>query len=181
MFWVLLKPFTVSLCCSLKKKSFRQYKPALGTWMLITSEEMTEKVCCVIRDTRYLSGMSSVNNPRFWLSFLNWYEVAENKKLTSTRPLIGFKNFTLDTLSMTVLEHRPENYCFQAIDTEFRLGPPTEETLQFFFRLGSYDPVKVNLIRGFLKLAITGDCSKQIIPFLTGGSGSGKTTFFNFL
>ena len=110
-----------------KDKGFRRYNPALGTWMVLTTDEMIIEVNQVIRDTPFLSCLSSVNNPRFWLPFLDWFEVAgRNRKVNSTRPLIGFRNLTLDTSNMKVLDHNPENYCFQAIDTEFRSGPPTE-------------------------------------------------------
>lgn len=164
-----------------KDKGFRQYIAHLGTWVLISRQDVLDTLCKAIRTSEILKANIRVNNASFWKNFLTWYEIAEKKELTEIGRLLGFRNKTLNTVTLDTLDHSPDNYCFQAIDTNYSAGKPTEESLLFFFRLGSYDTSRINLIRGLLKLAITGDQSKQIIPFLCGGTGSGKTTFFSFL
>lgn len=164
-----------------KGKGFRQYNEALGTWVIISRQDVLDKLCKAIRTSDILKADIRVNNASFWKNFLTWYEIAERIELNKIDRLLGFRNKTLNTVTMEILPHSRENFCFQAIDTNYSSGKPTEQSFLFFFRLGSYDTVKINLIRGLLKLAITGDESKQIIPFLCGGTGSGKTTFFSFL
>ena len=163
-------------------KGFRKYNADLGAWMLLPSrEEVLAIVCYVIRITPRLKGLNRLNHSRAWSSFLDWYSVAEAiSSPPESESLLSFRNGTLDLRTMVLESHNPTKYCFQAVDSVFRFGRPTEVTMNYLFSLTSGDPLLLNLLREILFMILTGQ-KLQIIPYLYGPSGSGKSTFMNLL
>ena len=116
-------------------KGFRKYDRNLGAWVLVSDrEEALRIVCDAIRQTPNLRDDKGINKVQTWSAFLNWYKVAEQiTPPAESDCFLSFRNGTLDLRTMVLEKHRRNNYCFQAVDSIFKFGPPREATMKFFF------------------------------------------------
>ena len=87
----------------------------------------------------------------------------------------------LDKRTMCLLPHAKTAYCFQAVQADFVAGPPKGITMDFMTNLASGDPVRLNLLRAYLKAVITTQTTMHVLPFLYGDPGPGKSTFLKLL
>lgn len=107
--------------------------------------------------------------------------------------MIAFSNGTLNVKTMRLHSHFPPfdspkggwritlPKALVGVSSKYKSGPPPWQVLEFFFFLGSYDPIRINLIRHELARIFLYDLRLQIGLYLTGASNAGKSTLYDWL
>ena len=129
-----------------------------------------------------------------WIHLATWIKSVKSTEVPpESCNLISFSDCVLDVSTMETQPHSPpfdqmaperlitKPKPFAHVPFPYRDDPMLLETLEFILRLGSYDPVRINLIRDALRDIFLRYGGKQLATFLAGAANSGKSTLFKLL
>lgn len=172
-----------------KDKDFRYYDKTRGLWEKKTRKEVLKMIAITALEQAGSTYGRSFNNVAFFKNFMNWLMILCEEDVPEVGVgLLAFSNCVLDLKNMTVTSHDRNLYVMQGFQANFAFTPPSKTTIQFIWQLGSFDPVKINILRVILKLVIMGgrrfDANQSafdVIFYLWGRAGSGKSTLFKLI
>jgi len=97
--------------------------------------------------------------------------------------LLPFLNGVVNTKTLEILPHSPDNYTTHIIPVNYSKEDTIENTkfAEFLTALVNRNPMRLKVIRACLYLIFTNNLSYQIALYIYGPGGTGKSIFINIL
>ena len=175
-------------------ESDRQY------WKPLQDEVLNQKVLDLLQQGKGLffnqKEKERVTDGRFLSGWVKWYKScypfffskSVNGGLLAEEEiqrdcLVSTPDGVIDLQTVSFLEPDPSLLVMRSLDRRLEATSMTEQVNTYFFQLGGWNPVVINLLRATIKIAAMPGRFKKlsIIPSFYSQGGTGKTTFVKLL
>lgn len=172
----MVKDYKETFLYNCSAKQFMILNLKICVWSYLQTDEVNQRIRDYIDKNPHFRNKDTTTK-KFYKS------VAEHLKLVgpvSVMPGTGIMTQTKFFNFSTGKTEKPDpkQFCFDYIDSPFEVGKALDpEVVEFLKALCNYDNVQLHVLRFFMKCCLLGVNPSQIIFFMMGPGGTGKSTF----